>query len=673
MNRRQFLARAVTGVAAGGTLSHLLHGQQTERARPNIVYIAIEDITPMMGCYGDTYARTPVFDKLAEEGIRYTHAYSVAAVCSPSRSSIVTGMYPTSLGTMHHRSNVGKPPAFLKMIPNHMREAGYFTANNAKQDYNMGGAAWHESSHKAHWRNRPDKSQPFFAKFDLQECHSSITKIPEDVIVQQRLNRLKPEDFHDPAKVQLPPYHPEDPVFRKAWSRYYDAVTQVDYRAGEIVDQLKEDCLWDDTIVIVWADHGVGMPRGKHTVWEQGTHVPLIVRYPKKYQHLAPAKPGSVPDDLVCLMDMGPSVLKLAGMDTPDYMHGRALLCKSDAKKRDYVVASRDRLDSRFEMIRSIRDKWYRYQRNFYPHLPYKPYEDFEFEAPVLRRWVKLAREGKLAGAQEILAMRFKPVEELYDSENDPHMVKNVAGDPKYAEVVRRMRGRLHDWMVETRDLGILAEAELHERATGKNTHRRFGQEMDNYERILETADLQLEGQNAIAELAARSKDPDSAVRFWGVLGLAVITQTAGTEIVSSIVPSLKSALQDDSVSVQLTAAEGLCNLGYYRDAVSVLSKALTCLSPSAQVRSACILDSQPPEAIAALQPAIEPLQAAVAKTNVRRLPGIPYGLNDPFGRAYKAITGQKGYYRWGMGASGSPKSPLMKVQEKPFVLRHRR
>ena len=375
--------------------------------RPNIVYIALEDITPMMGCYGDAYAKTPVFDALAAEGLRYTHAYSVGPVCSVSRSSIVSGMYPTSLGTMHHRSNVGRPPAFLKMIPNQMREAGYYTTNNAKTDYNIGGAAWNQGGKKAHWRNRPDKSQPFFAKFDFGECHSSITKIAEGVIVQQRLNRLKPEDFHDPAKAPIPPYHPDDPVFRKAWSRYYDAVTQVDYRAGEIIAQLKEDGLWDNTIVIVWADHGVGMPRGKHTAWEQGTHVPLIVRYPKKYQHLAPSKPGSVLDDLVCLMDMGPSVLKLAGIETPDYMHGRALLCKSGAKKRDYVVSNRDRLDSRFEMVRGIRDKRYRYQRNFYPHLPYKPYEDFEFNAPVLRKWVQLAREGKLTGDQEMLAMRF--------------------------------------------------------------------------------------------------------------------------------------------------------------------------------------------------------------------------------------------------------------------------
>ena len=634
---------------------------------PNIVYIALEDITPMMGCYGDTYAKTPVFDKLAEEGIRYTRAYSIAPVCSVSRSSIVTGMYSSTLGTMHHRSNVGKPPAFLEMIPNQLGEAGYFTTNN-KQDYNIGGAKWHARKGKAHWRYRPDKKQPFFSKFDLGECHSSITKFSEDDIVEKRLNRLKPDDFHDPAKAPIPPYHPDDPMFRKAWSRYYDAVTQVDYRAGDILAQLKEDGLWDDTIVIVWADHGVGMPRGKHTAWEQGTHVPLIVRFPKKYQHLAPDKPGSVRDELICLMDMGPSVLKFAGIDTPNYMHGRPLLSKGKTKKRDYVVAMRDRLDTRFEMVRSIRDKRYRYQRNFYSHLPFKPYEDFEFKAPLLEHWVQLARGGKLTGAQELLTRRFKPVEELYDSKNDPHMVKNVSSDPKYAKVLKKMRRRLNDWMIDTRDLGILAEAELHERAKGKSAHWDVGQALGNYAQILETANLQIKGQAAIDELKIRCKDADPAVRFWAVLGLVVVTQTAGPETVEGIVPALKASLQDDSVSVRLTGAEGLCNLGFYHDAVEVLSKAVSGPSPSAQIRATCILDSQPPEASVALQPAIEHLQVASEKTNVPKMPGIPYGHSDPFGRAYKAITGQERYYRWGMGASGSPKNPLMKVQEKPFV-----
>ncbi len=255
-----------------------LNGQD----RPNILWIVLEDITPMIGCYGDEYAKTPVFDKLASEAIRYNKAYAVAPVCSPSRSGVITGMYPTSLGTVHHRSHQ-KDPDFLTMIPTLLRDAGYYTSNNAKRDYNLPMNPWDTCSHKAHWRNRPDKNQPFLAKFDFGECHSSITKIPEDVIVKQRLNRLKAEDFHDPDKAPIPPYHPDVPEFRKAWSRYYDAVTQVDYCTGEIFEQLKEDGLWENTIIFLWADHGVGMIRGKHTAWEQGTLVPLIVRSPQDW------------------------------------------------------------------------------------------------------------------------------------------------------------------------------------------------------------------------------------------------------------------------------------------------------------------------------------------------------------------------------------------------------
>jgi len=808
--------------------------------RPNILWISLEDITPMMGCYGDGYARTPVFDGLAAEGIRYTSAHSIAPVCSVSRSSIITGMYPSSLGTIHHRSNV-KPPAFLKMLPNLLREAGYYTSNNAKTDYNVGGAAWHESSRKAHWRNRPDKEQPFFAVFNYGACHSSITKIPEEVIVRQRLNRLKPDDFHDPAEAPIPPYHPDVPEFRKAWSRYYDAVTQVNYQAGELIEQLKVDGLWENTIVFVWADHGVGMPRGKHNAWEQGTHVPLIVRFPKKYGHLAPAGPGSAIDGLVTLMDLGPSTLALAGLETPAWMHGRPLLCRSrsesrqdfrpiDANRnsrrvplpnsaksiqyRDYIIGMRDRLDTRYEMVRSVRDRRYRYQRNFYPHLPFKPYEDYEFGAPLLRKWVELAKQGKLTGPQAMLNLRFKPIEELYDSENDPHMINNVAGDPRYADIVKRMRRQLHDWMLQTRDLGILDETELTERITptqpaGNSTlqrvggkiatvssfhpgmtrekmldgstrtfwHTRFGptvaapphyvvfevpgdreiaglvytardrmngrvrayevhvsedgkdwgvpivkgkcdptnlrpqtiafpepvttkfirfqvvdavsadgkslaaigeldvlpvaklaksfgvsgvrpkalaafatpgngspwdlgQSLKNYERILDTADLQVQGKAATAELLARANDPDSAVRFWAVLGL-VASQSDDAEVIAA----LQEATKDKSVSVRITAADGLFNLGRYEDGLAAIIAALEHPLTTAQIRAGCVLDTQPPEANEQLQPAIEPLRQAVQRF---RQEGRFGGTNNPFKRALKAITGEESYYRWG-------------------------
>ena len=457
-----------------------------------------------------------------------------------------------------------------------MREAGYYTTN-WKNDYNIAGDNWHDSRKgKAHWRNRKDKSQPFFSKFDFNESHSSVTSVPDNLVVKQRLNRLKKDDFHDPAKAPVPPFHPDTATFRKTWARYYDAVTQVDYRAGEIFQQLKDDGEWENTIIIIWADHGAGMPRGKFRVSEQGTHVPLIVRYPEKYQHLAPAKPGTVIDDMISLMDMGPSVLKIAGIETPAYMHGRALLSKSNAKKRDYVVSSRDRLDSRFEMVRSIRDKRYRYQRNFYPHLPYAPFENFQFKAPVYKEWAELARKGKLNKDQQEFALRFKPVELLFDSENDPHMMTNIANDPAYKDVLKLMRKRLYDWQVETIDLGILEESELHHRAKSKPAHWNVGQSINNYESILKAANLIINGQSKLNEIKEASIHADPAIRFWGVLGLNVVTQSAGPETVEGILPILKKALADNSISVRLTAAEGLCNLGYYKDAAEVLAKALT-------------------------------------------------------------------------------------------------
>ena len=620
--------------------------------RPNILWISLEDITPMMGAYGDEYARTPVFDSLASAGIRYDKAYAVSPVCSPSRSSVITGMYPNSLGSMHHRSNTIRPQ-FSKLLPNLLREAGYYTSNNRKRDYNMGGDDWHESSAEAHWRNRTSDDQPFFAVFNFTECHSSVTKIPEDQIVEQRLSRLKPDDFHDPSQAPIPPYHPDVPLFRRAWARYYDAVTQVDYRAGDLIEQLKEDGLWEDTIIFVWADHGVGMPRGKHTAWEQGVHVPLIVRFPDKYQHLAPADPGSVIDGLVTLMDLGPSALSLAGLDPPDYMHGRPLIRRREGgvDTRDYVFGMRDRLDTRSEMVRTVRDQRYRYQRNFYPHLPFKPYEDYEFGAVVVQEWAGLAREGKLTGPQELLAMRFKPLEELYDSENDPHLVRNVAGDPEYAEVLERMRGQLHDWMLETRDLGLLDEAEMLELGEAEPSLWDLGQSIENYERILETANLQLEGQSAIPELIARTKDSNSAVRFWAAMGLAVAWQSAGPETASSVVPALEAALRDESVGVRITAAEGLFNLGRYEEGLPVLIRALDHPSVDARVRAGCVLDSQPPEANEKLRPAIEPLRRIVASFEQQPRFGA---TNNSFKRALKAISGEETYYRWGPGASGS-------------------
>ena len=302
----------------------------------------------------------------------------------------------------------------------------------------------------------------------------------------------------------------------------------------------------------------------------------------------------------------------------------------------------RDRLDSRYEMVRSVRDQRFRYQRNFYPHLPYKPHEDYEFNAPLLKRWVALAREGKLNGPQAMMNLRFKPIEELYDSENDPHMVNNVIDDPRYADVVTTMRKRLHDWMLETRDLGILDETETLIRAKSHSSHRELGLSLDNYERMLESANLQVKGKAAIPELVARTKDRDSAVRFWAVLGLVALRSEA-----NQVVTALKAATNDESISVAITAADGLFNLGRYEEGLPAIISALKHPIPAARVRASCVLDTQPPNANPKLQPALVAIREAAAKLNVKKIRGIPYGLNEPFKRAIKAITGEETYYRW--------------------------
>ena len=307
--------------------------------RPNILWVSVEDINPLLGCYGDRYARTPNLDALAAEGIRYTNAHSMAPVCSVSRAAIITGVVSFALGTHHHRSTIAAPE-HLRLLPAYLRDAGYFTSNCVKTDYNLAGTsnaqsdaaaplsadAWDAWSGSAHWRQR-GAGQPFFAVYNYTECHSFVTKDSDETILAERLTLLQPDDFHDPEQAPLPPYHPDIPEFRKAWSRYYDAVTQIDYHVGRHVAELQEDGLWDDTIVVFWADHGTGMLRAKHWGWEQGDHVPLIVRFPPRWQHLAPAAPGAVVEDPVTTLDLTASTLSMVGLPVPDYMHSRPVLC----------------------------------------------------------------------------------------------------------------------------------------------------------------------------------------------------------------------------------------------------------------------------------------------------------------------------------------------------------
>ena len=289
---------------------------------PNILWITSEDMSPTLGCYGDDYATTPHIDGLARESVRYTHAFATNPVCSPSRSCLITGVYANTLGTQHLRADFPLPD-FIKGWPSFLRKEGYYTTNNVKTDYNTSSAnrliteSWDENSPTAHWRNRKgkDADKPFFCIFNDMTSHQSRTMVwPYEKFQKEIQSQLCESKIHDPAKVPVPPYYPDTPVVRKTLARFYDCVSVMDQNTGKLLQQLEEDGLAENTIVFYYSDHGSGLPRHKRLTLDSGLRVPLLIRFPEKYKHLAPAKPGETLDRLVSFIDFPPTILNLLGL-----------------------------------------------------------------------------------------------------------------------------------------------------------------------------------------------------------------------------------------------------------------------------------------------------------------------------------------------------------------------
>jgi arylsulfatase A-like enzyme len=323
MNRREFLAACSAYFVLSPGPSRRLEAKETtgtpKSNGPNVLWISCEDTSPDQECYGDKYARTPNIDKLASEGCRYTNAFVPYPVCAPTRSSVITGMYPSTIGTMHMRTGLkgyeAVPPPYVKCFTEYLRAGGYFCTNYRKTDYQFKSpfTAWDQGRD---WRDRPD-GVPFFSVINLNVSHESRNW-------PQKNEKL----LHDPTKAPVPPYYPDTPVVRKNIARYYDNVTKMDGQVGEILGRLESDGLSDNTIVFFWGDHGRGLPRCKRWCYDSGIHVPLIVRRPGSIE------PGTACDDLISLVDLGPTVLSLAGIEVPSYMQGRPFLGRQKARPR---------------------------------------------------------------------------------------------------------------------------------------------------------------------------------------------------------------------------------------------------------------------------------------------------------------------------------------------------
>lgn len=515
--------------------------------RPNILWLTSEDHGPHMGCYGDRYATTPHMDSLAARGMLHLRCWSNAPVCAPARTTLISGMYPPSTGAEHMRSMVASPHPFF---PHLLRNAGYYCTNNAKEDYNLRppGRVWDASSKDAHWKSRRN-GQPFFAVFNSERSHESKLRVRPHTAV------------HDAAQARIPAYHPDTPETRQDWAQYYDTVTEADTDAGGRLQELADAGLADDTIVFYFADHGSGMPRNKRWPRNSGLHVPLIVFIPEKFKDLRPSdyQPGGRSERLVSFVDFAPTVLSLAGIEPPAWLQGHAFLGKFPAMPQPHVFGFRGRMDERYDLVRCVTDGRHVYIRNFRPDKIYGQHLNYMWQTPTTRVWERLFQEGKLNAAQSAFWQRKLP-EELYDLSADPDEVHNLAGDPQHAEVLQKLRRALQDHAARIRDIGFLPEGEIHRRSAGYTPYD-MGHDPAKYpfERIYETAEAASSLRpDELPRLKAALSDSDSAVRYWGVLGMLM----RGQDAIAAAHLELKGALGDTSPDVRVAAAEALGSFG---------------------------------------------------------------------------------------------------------------
>lgn len=526
---------------------------QTPAARPNILWISSEDHGQEMGCYGDEYAVTPHVDALAARGLRYRHVWSNAPVCAPARTTIISGIYPTSLGAENMRSMVAMPPG-TAMFPALMRQAGYYCTNNNKEDYNLvtTNDVWDESSRTAHYKNRRE-DQPFFAVFNATASHES------------GIRGFKGQPLHDPARAPIPAFHPDTPLVRRDWAIYHDNISAVDAIAGEHLRELEAAGLADSTIIFYWGDHGSGMPRFKRWPSDSGLRVPLVVYIPEAFAHLRPTdySVGGQSDRPVGFIDFAPTMLSLIGIAPPAWMQGQAFLGPHASAESRHLFGFRGRMDERLDLVRSITDGRYVYLRNYMPHLSQGQHVAYQMETPTTRQWRKLFDQGQLTATQSRFWQVPKDPEELYDLTTDPDEVVNLADSPPHQEILRELRDALREQTLRVRDVGFIPEGERF-RVCQEQTPYELGHDNKQYDltRILAVAELASATRDntpaTLDELAALLNSDDAVVRYWGSMGLLMRGQT----VVPRHSPQLSGLLEDPSPAVVVVAAEALARFG---------------------------------------------------------------------------------------------------------------
>lgn len=460
--------------------------------KPNILWLVVEDMSPILEMYGDTTVKTPNISSLASDGVVFTNAYSTSGVCAPSRATLAMGMYPTSFGannmrTGSHTQETGLPkyeaipPANAKMLSHYMQLGGYYTTNNYKTDYQFvpPKGVWNDNSKSAHWRHRPD-GMPFFSVMNFTTTHESglfepygIREIEfrhylggdKDAIAalpQHHSVKTSPKDtpvhLNRDTAFNIPPYLPDTETVRRDFWKMYNNLIETDRQIGAVLQQLKDDGLYDDTIIFFYADHGGPLPRQKRLVYDSGIKVPLIIRFPH-------GQFGGTRDErLVSFVDFAPSTLALANLPIPETMQGVPFLSDkslADGKQRQYIFAGSDRLDAFTDTKRAVRDKRFKYIRNYRPEQTYYLPIAYREKIPTMQELLALQSKNQLTPAQQQWFREQKDSEELFDTQNDPHELHNLASDVAFAEDLTRLRRALTQWQVQTNENPEQSESTL--------------------------------------------------------------------------------------------------------------------------------------------------------------------------------------------------------------------
>lgn len=432
--------------------------------KPNILWLTYEDTSPQfIGCYGNPDAKTPNIDKLAEEGVRYDCAFSTAAVSSPSRFALFTGMHGAKYSSGHHRSSYPMPE-HIKGFATYLRQAGYYTTNNSKTDYNIAGAnryvkeAWDESSETADWRTRAE-GQPFFAIYNSFPSHQSrVMTNPWDVYTSQVLDHLTDEEKTEGGSLEMPTFYNDSPEMQRQHSRVYNALTLTDKEFGEWIAKLEEDGLRENTIIFCFADHGEGITRGKSSHYGLSYRVPFVAYFPEKFAHLSPhGTAGVVTDELISFEDMATTMLSICGVEVPEYLEGRIFLGEDREAEKKYHYPSTDRADQSTDMCRSVTDGEYIYTRVFYPFMPSVQWNKY-FDVSELNKEMRSDLKG--GNLNELQSRIFEPrfSEYLFNIKEDKWEEKNLINSPEQQERISEMRSALTTRLLDIRDAHFIPE-----------------------------------------------------------------------------------------------------------------------------------------------------------------------------------------------------------------------